>query len=140
MTKLCAIVTQLKAFQEVNIVQCCYITEFVLESIESIDEIFHLLIGSGLLQILITLFDSSMLARIYTNGFQTPLELEYKTNHGTANRLLEELNDQRKRKWEKTVESTNFIHSSRKAWSLLWKLGTESNTGVSSPTHQLTAN
>jgi hypothetical protein len=67
---------------------------------------------------------------------------EYNTNHdrATAYRLLEELNDQRKRKWEKTVESTNFLHSSRKAWSLLRKLGTDSNTSASSPTHQITAN
>jgi hypothetical protein len=53
---------------------------------------------------------------------------EYNTNYdrATANRLLEELTDQRKQKWEKTVESTNFIYSSRKAWSVLRKLGTKS--------------
>jgi hypothetical protein len=38
-------------------------------------------------------------------------------NRATANRLLEELNEQRKRKWEKTVESKYVIHSSHKAWS-----------------------
>jgi hypothetical protein len=41
---------------------------------------------------------------------------------------LEELNDQRKRKWKKT------------AWSLLRKLDTDLKTGASSPTHQKTAN
>jgi hypothetical protein len=35
------------------------------------------------------------------------------------------LNDQRKKKWEKTVLATNFIHSSRKAWKMLKKLGTD---------------
>jgi hypothetical protein len=73
-------------------------------------------------------FDASLLARIRTNGFKTPLELsqnvmydvvfvrhtfqaeirivkiciyqEYNTNHdtATANRLLEELDNQRKQK------------------------------------------
>jgi hypothetical protein len=101
--------------------------------LKNLAEIFHLLIGSRLLQTLITLIDSSLLARFQTNGFQTPLELphvprgfrkayipgwnqdcenlyqEYNTNHdrATANRLLEELNDQRKRKWEK--ERISFI-------------------------------
>jgi hypothetical protein len=32
-------------------------------------------------------------------------------------------NKQQKRKWEKAVESTNFVHSNRKAWNLLRKLG-----------------
>jgi hypothetical protein len=32
-----------------------------------------------------------------------------------AANLLRELNDQRKEKWEKTVEAGNFTHSSRKA-------------------------
>jgi hypothetical protein len=40
----------------------------------------------------------------------------------------------------KTVESMNFRHSSRKAWSLLRQLGTDSNPGASSPTHQITVN
>jgi hypothetical protein len=46
---------------------------------------------------------------------------EYQSTHerGLANDLLRELNDQRKQKWEKTVESINFTHSSRKAWALL---------------------
>jgi hypothetical protein len=35
------------------------------------------------------------------------------------------LNDQRKKKWEKTVEATNFTHSSRKYWKMLKKLGTD---------------
>jgi hypothetical protein len=50
------------------------------------------------------------------------------------------LNDQRKRKWGKTVESKNFIHSGQKAWSLFRKLGTDSNTGASFPKHQITEN
>jgi hypothetical protein len=69
--------------------------------------IFHLLIGSCLLQ---------------TPGWNLDCEnlyQEYNTNHDrvTANRLLEELNDQRKRKWEKNGRSA-FIHSSQKPWSL----------------------
>jgi hypothetical protein len=35
------------------------------------------------------------------------------------------LNDQRKKEWEKTVEAANFTHSSRKAWKMLKKLGTD---------------
>jgi hypothetical protein len=34
------------------------------------------------------------------------------------------LNNQRKKKWEKTVEAANFTHSNRKAWKVLKKLGT----------------
>jgi hypothetical protein len=41
--------------------------------------------------------------------------------------LLRELNDQRKQKWERTVESTNFTHSSHKAWALLRNLGANTN-------------
>jgi hypothetical protein len=59
---------------------------------------------------------------------------EYNANHDstTANRLLEELNKQKKRKWEQTVESTSFVHSSRKAWNLLRKLGTDDSDLVAS--------
>lgn len=42
-------------------------------------------------------------------------------NVGTA--LLEALNEQRKQKWRDETEDMNFTHSSRKAWSLLRKLG-----------------
>jgi hypothetical protein len=41
--------------------------------------------------------------------------------------LLRELNDQRKQKCERTVESTNFTHSSRKAWALLINLGADTS-------------
>jgi hypothetical protein len=44
----------------------------------SLAGIFHLLIGSRLLQTLTTLFDSSLLTLIHTNGFQTPSELPQK--------------------------------------------------------------
>jgi hypothetical protein len=37
----------------------------------------------------------------------------------------QELNDQRKKKWEKTVEAANFTHSSRKALKMLKKVGTD---------------
>jgi hypothetical protein len=42
---------------------------------------------------------------------------EYNSSHRseTGANLLQELNDQRKNKWVKTVEATNFTHSSRKA-------------------------
>jgi hypothetical protein len=43
--------------------------------LQNLAGIFHLLIGSRLLQTSITLFDSSLLAWIHMNGFQTPLEL-----------------------------------------------------------------
>jgi hypothetical protein len=52
---------------------------------------------------------------------------EYNSSHRseTAANLLEELNEQRKKKWEKTIEAANFTHSSRKAWKMLKKLGTD---------------
>jgi hypothetical protein len=52
---------------------------------------------------------------------------EYNSSHRseTVANLLQELNDQRKKKWEKTVEVVNFTHSSRKVWKLLKKLGTD---------------
>jgi hypothetical protein len=39
---------------------------------------------------------------------------------------------------EETVEKTNFTHSSRKAWNLLRKLGTDANS--SGPPNVVTAN
>jgi hypothetical protein len=42
-------------------------------------------------------------------------------------------------KFEQTVESTNFVHSSRKGWNLLRKLGTDTSSAAPS-THQITAN
>jgi hypothetical protein len=64
---------------------------------------------------------------------------EYQSTHerGLANDLLRELNDQRKQKWERTVESTNFTHSSRKA--LLRNLGADTNI-TPSQNQNITAN
>jgi hypothetical protein len=53
--------------------------------------------------------------------------------------MLRKLNDQRKQKWERTVESTNFIHSSRKAWALLRNLGANTNI-TPSQNQNITAN
>jgi hypothetical protein len=53
--------------------------------------------------------------------------------------LLRELNDQRKQKWERTAESTNFTHSSRKAWALLRNLGAYTNI-TPSQNQNITAN
>jgi hypothetical protein len=66
---------------------------------------------------------------------------EYQSTHerGLANDLLRELNDQRKQKWERTVESTNFTHSSRKAWALLRNLGANTNI-TPSQNQNITAN
>jgi Reverse transcriptase (RNA-dependent DNA polymerase)/Endonuclease-reverse transcriptase len=80
----------------------------------------------------------------YVPGWDRNCEIlyqEYQSNHDTttATRLLEELNKQRKKKWEQTVESTSFVHSSRKAWNLMRKLGTDLNTATS-PTNQISAN
>jgi hypothetical protein len=158
-------VTSLKAFQETNIVQCCYITRFVYHwrnGLKNLVGIFHLLIGSRLLQISITLFDSSVLARIHTNGFHTLLELPQNVMYHVVfvrRKFQGRIRIVKIWKWQshlkssagrvkrpkitkvgKTVESTNFTHSSRKAWSLLLTLGTDSNTGASSLTHQITAN
>jgi hypothetical protein len=48
--------------------------------------------------------------------------------------LLEKLKEQRRSRWENTVEKTNFTHSSRKARNLLKKLGTDSPHTVSPKT------
>jgi hypothetical protein len=66
---------------------------------------------------------------------------EYQSTHerGLANDLLRELNDQRKQQWERTVESTNFPHSSRKAWVLLRNLGANTNI-TPSQNQNITAN
>ncbi|KMQ82898.1 rna-directed dna polymerase from mobile element jockey-like protein [Lasius niger] len=40
-----------------------------------------------------------------------------------ADDLLHSLNDSRRQKWIETVENLDFKHSSRKAWSLIKKLG-----------------
>jgi hypothetical protein len=52
---------------------------------------------------------------------------EYNLTHDRplADQLLQELNDQRKKKWEQKVESADFTHSSRKAWKLLRDLGSD---------------
>lgn len=41
--------------------------------------------------------------------------------------ILEELNESRKEKWKDLTSQMSFTHSSRKAWSLLRKLGAASN-------------
>jgi hypothetical protein len=46
--------------------------------------------------------------------------------------------DQRKKKWEKTVEAVNFTHSSRKAWKMLKKPGTDAI--LASRQNSITAN
>lgn len=40
-----------------------------------------------------------------------------------ANQLLTSLDNMKAEKWRKTVENMNFTHSSRKAWSVMRKLG-----------------
>jgi hypothetical protein len=44
----------------------------------------------------------------------------------------------KKKKWEKTVEAANFTHSSRKAWKMLKKLGTDAT--LASRQKSITAN
>ena len=48
-------------------------------------------------------------------------QVEPKTE--TADRILNSLNNSRKKKWSELVENMNFTHSSRSSWSLLKKLG-----------------
>lgn len=45
-----------------------------------------------------------------------------------ADSLLHNLDEARKEKWNKTTKNMNFRHSSRRAWSLLKKLGADSHT------------
>lgn len=44
-------------------------------------------------------------------------------NSSCATELLDELNDSRHLKWKKQITGIDFTHSSRKAWSVLRKLG-----------------
>jgi hypothetical protein len=48
---------------------------------------------------------------------------KFNSDHESAVRLIEKLNEQRKLRREEIVEKTNITHSSRKAWNLLKKLG-----------------
>jgi hypothetical protein len=52
---------------------------------------------------------------------------EYNSSHRseTAANLLQELNDQIKKKWEKMLKPPILTHSSQKAWKMLKKLGTD---------------
>jgi hypothetical protein len=52
--------------------------------------------------------------------------------------LCVSLNEQRKSRWEDIVEKTNFTHTSRKAWNLMKKLGTDAPEIV--PPKTVTAN
>ena len=56
------------------------------------------------------------------------LHNSYKTASDSemANQLLDELNEERRQKWHETAEMS-FKQSSRKAWNLLHKLGSEAN-------------
>lgn len=55
-----------------------------------------------------------------------------------ADELIESLNNGRLQKWRETVEEMDFIHSSRKAWSLLRKLG--GSTAVTKPKETVSPN
>jgi hypothetical protein len=52
---------------------------------------------------------------------------EYNLTHDRSlfDQLLQDLNDQRKKKWKQKVESADFTHPSRKAWKLLRDLGSD---------------
>lgn len=56
----------------------------------------------------------------------TQLYEQYKNNNDNdvADELIHSLDSGRREKWKKTVENMNFTHSSRKAWSVIRKLGT----------------
>ena len=58
-----------------------------------------------------------------------------------ANQLLDELNEQRRQKWHEITSKMSFKQSSRKAWNLLHKLGSEANPlPKSSSSSPVTAN
>lgn len=64
---------------------------------------------------------------------------EYEETHdsGIADDLIRALNDNRKKRWQETTENLSFTHSSRIAWALLKKLGSENvgklETGIITP-------
>lgn len=64
----------------------------------------------------------------YIPGWSQSSEILYQNfletgNQETADQLLQSLNAARQQKWVETVENLNFQTSSRKAWSLIRKLG-----------------
>ena len=70
--------------------------------------------------------------KAYTPGWNktcTDLYNQYQTapNTQTAHQLLDELDPQRKKNWKGRTAQMNFKQSSRKAWNLLHKLGSETN-------------
>lgn len=72
--------------------------------------------------------ESDRLYREFTESGDTEL----------ADELIESLNNGRSQKWRETVEGMDFKHSSRKAWSLLRKLG--GSTTVTKPKETISLN
>lgn len=50
-------------------------------------------------------------------------EYEQDGSEVSANRLLALLDEERKQRWQTAMDELDFIHSSRKSWALLRKLG-----------------
>jgi hypothetical protein len=74
-----------------------------------------------------------------TYGFQSGFREDYNNfNHDHCSLLIERA-EQTTKKELQTLESTNFVHSSRKTWNLLRKLGTVISSAASS-SHQIAVN
>jgi hypothetical protein len=82
---------------------------------------------------------SSPSAQIPTYGFQSGFREDYNNfNHDHCSLLIERA-EQTTKKELQTLESTNFVHSRRKTWNLLRKLGTVISSAASS-SHQIAVN
>ncbi|GFS17183.1 hypothetical protein ElyMa_003232800 [Elysia marginata] len=60
-------------------------------------------------------------------------ECERTQDHGTAEELLESLQQSRKERWTEDVENTDFSHSSRHVWQIIKKLDPDSRLTKSAP-------
>ena len=77
--------------------------------------------------------------KTYTPGWSKECEELYHEyqrtgDHDTGENLLHALNKNRKEKWQETVSNLDFTHSSRKAWTLIRKLGCDPTIETKHPT------
>ena len=60
-------------------------------------------------------------------------EYEQTQDQDIAEKLLDSLQDERRKRWTETVENLDMKHSSRHAWKLIKKLDPEKNMNTTAP-------